>query len=120
MKRLIVAFAAPMTLALSGCAGFMPPQSPSQAADSVILDERAALAIELAYNAAGTALEAALDAGLITGSNLDIAREANGRAYGAVLATRAAYDAGNADSYDAALEQSRVAISQMLTAVKGK
>jgi hypothetical protein len=120
MKRLIVAGA--LALALAGC---VPaelaniPAAPVAVADRTVLDERAALSVELAYSAAGRALELALDAGLVRGQAATTAAAAERRAYAAVLAARAAYDAGNARTYATAIDQARAAVAAVLTATKG-
>lgn len=101
-------------LALAGCTiGTPPVTAPAQIADRTTLDEQAALAVELAYQAAATAV-------LATGAEkrADV-RAADQRAYAAVKAVRAAYDAGNAASYLAATVSARAAVASLLTAIKG-
>lgn len=96
------------------------PTGPRDVADQTILDERAALAVELAYRAAGTALEIAVDAGALTGENAAAAARLENRAYTAVLAVRAAYDTGNASTYAEAVDSAQRAVSAVLAAVKGE
>lgn len=115
MKRLI--FAACAALALSGCGltglGSVPA-APVEAADQTVLDEQAALSIELAYKAARLAIETAVDAGAIRGEQATRFAELDNRAYAAVLAARRAYRAGNAVSYGAAVAEARAAITDIL------
>lgn len=113
MNRLYLALAAP--LALSGCAtvGNLP-EAPVEVADSTVLDEQSMLAIEVAYKAAGLAIEAAVDAGIIRGEAATRVASLDRGAYEAVLAVRAAYRAGNATSYANALTEARSAVSGLL------
>lgn len=118
MRKLALALLAP--LALAGCATIAAlPSSPDQAANATLLDERGAIAVETAYQAAGLALESAVDAGALTGADAVRAAELEQRAYDAVRAVRAAYDAGNAASYTAALANAREAVAAALLAVNG-
>lgn len=95
------------------------PSAPVVAADKTVLDEKAALGAELAYQAARTAAELAVDAGLIKGETARKVADADNRAYRALGAARAAYRAGNASSYSAALDEARAAVSEILSLVKG-
>lgn len=116
MKRLYLAILAP--LALSGCAGLSSlanvPATPVEAADSTVMDEQAALSIELAYKAARLAVETGVDAGVIRGERAAQLAEIDNKAFAAVQAARRAYRAGNATSYGAALAEARAAIADML------
>jgi hypothetical protein len=117
MKRLI--FAACAALALTGCSGLAGlaggiPPTPVAAADETVLDEQAALAVELAYKAARLAVETGVDAGVVRGAQATRLAELDNQAYAAVLAARRAYRAGNATSYGAALAEARAAIADML------
>lgn len=117
MNRL---YLAALPLALMGCATLPSvPTSPGVVADSTILDEQTALATELAYQAAATALLTATRAGIIPASAKPAVRAADQRAYAAVLAVRAAYLAGNASGYAAAVAEARGALTAFLTAIKG-
>lgn len=108
MKRLIIAAA----LAVAGCTTL--PTAPSYVAEQTVLDERGAIAVELAYKAARMAVEAATDAGAIRGETAARFAELDNQAYGAVRAARSAYRAGNAASYEAALTEARGAVAQLL------
>src|SRR5687767_12047803 len=116
MKRLIFAILAP--LALSGCAGLGTlaglPSAPVEAAEGTVMDEQAALAVELAYKAARVAVETGVDAGTIRGERAAQLAEIDNKAFAAVQAARRAYRAGNATSYGAALAEARAAIADML------
>ena len=108
---------------LAACGSTTTPgaiPTPSDVADTTVLDERAALAVELAYKAETLALETAVDAGLLTGENAAKAAALDARAYAAVKAVRAAYDAGNAESYPEAILGAHAAISEALAAIKGE
>jgi len=116
MKRLYLVILAP--LALSGCAGLSNlanvPTAPVEAADSTVMDEQAALGVELAYKAARLAVETAVDAGVIRGEQAVQFAALDNTAYAAVQAARRAYRAGNAVSYGAALAEARAAVADML------
>lgn len=121
MRKLFLFAALP--LALAGCglgsvAGNVPT-SPGQVAQQTVLDEQGALGVELAYKAFRTALEVAVDAGVLKGANATKAATLDNRAYAAVQAARAAYRAGNAASYAQAVTEARAAINAALAAVKG-
>ena len=115
MKKLLVLFAA---VSLTGCApllaGLTPPP-PATYADRTILDEQAASGVELAYKAARIAVETGVDGGLIVGENASRFRVLNRQAYAAVQTARAAYAAGNAQTYGAAVAEAKSLINQMLT-----
>ncbi len=116
MNRLFLAILAP--LALSGCAGLSTlaglPSAPVAVADETVLDEQAALSIDLAYKAARLAIETGVDAGVIRGERAARLAEVDNQAFAAVQAARRAYRAGNATSYGAALAEARAAIADML------
>jgi len=129
MIRNMLLFAAAV-LALSGCkasqvldagasaADAVHASAPASFADRTVLDEQAALGVELAYKAARLAMETGVDAGLIKGETARRAAELDNRAFLAVATVRQAYAAGNADSYRQALTEARGAISDLM-AVKG-
>lgn len=119
MRKLLFA-AALLPLALAGCATLPSvPTSPGAVAETTVLDEQGALGVELAYKAFRTALEVAVDAGVLRGANATKAATLDNRAYAAVQAARAAYRAGNASSYTQAVSDARAAIAAALAAVKG-
>jgi hypothetical protein len=108
-----------IALLMTGCAGIggiaagIPP-SPAAAADQTTLDERGAIAVEIAYQAAARAVEALTDAGLIEGAAATRVAEVDRKAFAAVQAARTAYDAGNSASYAEALAKARSEIAALL------
>ena len=117
MKRFAFALAL-AALPLASCATL--PASPASVAESTVLDEQAAIGVELAYKAMRVALETATDAGLLRGERAAQAAALDNRAYAAVQATRAAYRAGNASGYLAVASEARAAIAAALSAIKGE
>lgn len=117
MKRLMLL--ACLSLSLAGCgpmlalAGGIPP-APAAVADRTVIDEQAALSVELAYQAAALAIATAADFGALNGERATRAAAIDRAAYRAVLATRAAYDAGNTTSYGAAAQSARTQIAALL------
>lgn len=124
MKRSIIATAL-LALALTACAPLLGaltglPAAPAAVADKTIVDEQAALSVELAYQTATQLVLTANRAGLLKDDSLRArVRAADQTAYQGVLAARAAYRAGNAADYGAAAATARAAISDILSAVKG-
>lgn len=94
------------------------PDTPAAAATTTTLDERAAIGVELAYAAERTALELAVDSGVLKGDKAAKAASLDRRAWAAVQAVRAAYRAGNASSYSTALEEAEAAINAALEMVR--
>lgn len=112
--------AATMLVALPACSTTGVPGSPAEVADKTILDEQGALSVELAYKAARTVVEVAVDAGLIKGELASTIARLDRDAYSAVLAVRSAYDAGNATSYSSAIDRARSIISSIIEKVTGR
>lgn len=122
IRKLILAAAA--VLALSGCGLAKPalsglPPAPVAVADATTLDEQAALAVELAYQAARTAAEVAVDAGVLKGATAARFADLDRQAFLAVAVVRQAYRTGNATSYASALGDARRTITALLTLTKG-
>lgn len=115
MKRILIAAA----LALSGCAQLGIPASPSDIANKTTLDEKGAIGVEASYKAARTVVEFAVDTGLLKGASATKAAALDTMAYTAVTKARAAYEAGNAASYPAAVNAASAAIADMLSNAKG-
>lgn len=92
-------------LMLGACTAPLPVLAPPPAsfAQATTLDERGLLTIEVAYRAAGLLLEAAVDAGRLRGADALRAERLDAQAAQAVALARAAYDAGNAADYAAAV-----------------
>jgi hypothetical protein len=130
-RSIAVALFAPALLLLAACAGGLAAAStaaqslptilggPVTVSDRTTIDETAGRSIELAYKAARTVAEIAVDAGLLKGDRAAKAQVLNRRAYDAVLAARAAYRAGNETSWIRASAEARTAIEQFLAAAKG-
>lgn len=121
MKRAL--FLAPLAL-LSSCAllpammGMAPP-APASFANRTNLDEQLATTVELAYQTEAELLLTAAKSGLLDAPTKERLRGLDNQAYRAVLATRAAYKAGNAPDYFTAAADARNAISAVVSAVKG-
>lgn len=113
----MIHFAAPLGIALValGACTSLPQIAPPPAAiaDMTTLDERSSLAIEVAWRAAGAALEAAVDSGRLTGDAAAQADRLDAKAGHFVGLARAAYDAGNAADYAAALRQAKPLVKQL-------
>jgi hypothetical protein len=103
----------PMSLALASCNGIGTIPAPNTVADRTTLDERAAIAVELAYQAAA---QLALATSAAKRENV---KAADRRAYAAVKAVRAVYSAGNASSYPTAAIAAHEAVVALLLAIKG-
>lgn len=114
----MIHFIAPLGIALvalGGCAQLTQIAPPPDAiADMTTVDERGSLAIEVAWRAAGAALEAAVDSGRLTGAAAAKADRIDARAERFVGLARAAYDAGNAADYMAAIAQAKPLIAELL------
>jgi hypothetical protein len=105
-----------MVCLLMGCAESAVraiPAAPVEIADQTIADEKAMLAVERSYLAAGAAIEAASAAGLIKGALARRVDRLDGMAMTAILAMRAAYDTGNAPSFAVARTQAAGALEQI-------
>ncbi len=122
MKRLKIAIVlAALPLTLGACQlpfALTPPASPSAVADKTVLDEQAALAVELAYKASRTAVEVAVDAGAIKGERATQFAALDNKAYAAVGIVRRAYAAGNATDYATGLSRARLAVADLLALAK--
>lgn len=102
----------PLALAVASCGpATVPP--PATVSDATTLDERAAIAVELAY-------QAGAQLALTTGAaKTERVKAADRRAFAAVKAVRAAYRAGNASTYPAAAIAAHEAVAALLLAIKG-
>lgn len=114
MRKLILAAA--LALSLPACTTI--PTAPVDVANQTVVDEQAALSVELAYQAAALAVTTAAKVGALKGENAAKAAELDNKAYSAVLAVRRAYDTGNATSYAAAASTARSDIAALLALVK--
>jgi hypothetical protein len=104
---------------LAACPATTDIPAPNTVADATVLDERAAIGVELAYRGWRIAVETAVEAGIIRGERAAAFAETDRRLYAAVRAARAAYGAGNAADYAAAVDQANAAIAQALAAIRG-
>jgi uncharacterized protein YceK len=112
MLALCLAGCGTVTAAAAGAAGL--PPTPQAAADATVLDEQAAIDLELAYKALRLAVETGVDAGLIKGARATQAAALDNKAFAALRVARSAYRAGNATGYLAALAEARSAINDAL------
>lgn len=108
----------PLAAALAGC-GLLTlptgvPPVPAAVANTTVLDEQAALGVELAYKAERIALETAVDAERLTGARATQAAALDDKAFAAVKIARRAYLAGNATDYVTAIAQARLAVADTL------
>jgi hypothetical protein len=116
MKRIL---ALCLAATLPACAALNAPlPAPAAIADRTVLDEKAALGVELAYQAANLAALTASRAGLISDEARPRIAAADARAYAAVLAVRQAYDAGNGGSYFETEARARAALAEFLALIK--
>lgn len=92
---------------------------PAAIADRTLLDEKAMAGVELAYRSMRVALEAAVDTGLIRGDRARLAAQMERRAFSAVEALHAAYDAGNAETYLQSVNHAFDAIEAVRDVIKG-
>lgn len=111
-------------LALGACApgllaGLVPPPPPAAIAERTTLDEQALTALELAYKGGRMVAEAGVDLGLVRGEVALKVAALDDKAFRALSAARAAYRAGNAEGYAAALGEGQSAIAAVL-ALAGK
>lgn len=115
MIRMLIAAAA---LALSACASVpAAPPAPIDLTARTTLDEKGAIACETAYTAAARAAALAIRAGVVREpATIQRIGELDRQAYAAVLATRAAYDAGNASSYVTAFTRANAGVRALLAA----
>ena len=90
------------------------PAAPAEIADATVADEKAALTVEIAYQAAALTVKAMAQNNIIMGTSAERIAALDRAAYDAVKAARAAYDAGNADSYQAAEAIARDHIAALL------
>lgn len=106
--------------AIAACApmstGSLPP--PSEITEHTVLDEKAGLSVELAYQAANLAARTANRAGVLSPSTKARLADLDTAAYNAVLNARMAYDLGNSQSYAEATVKAQGIIRQILALIK--
>lgn len=100
-----LALAVPLAVPIAGCA----------TVTQTTLDEKAAIGVETAYTAAARAAKLAITSGAVTDpAKIRQIGDADNRAFAAVQAVRAAYAAGNANSYAAAFVEADAAVKALL------
>ncbi len=117
MTRVLVAILLSLGLVACSTVTSVVP-SPAVVADRTVLDERHALRAEQLYQASATVVLAANRLGLIPAATRSRIKAADAKAYAAVRAVRAAYDAGNARDYAAARTIAEQAVADLLAAVR--
>lgn len=123
-RNSLVAVAVAVAVSLSACSGLglnVPENtSPASVADKTVIDEKTMLGLETLYLSANQLAMTALDLGAIK-SDEDKAklRKADNDAYSALLAARAAYEAANSGSFNAAALQ-LVTLSEQIRSIIGK
>ena len=119
LRKILCALSA---LALSACS--LPalmglPAAPVAAANQTVMDEKVGIAIETAYPSAAYAATLAIRSGALSRENILRVAEIDRRAYAAVQATRAAYDAGNASTYREAATIALPLVRELIAAIRG-
>jgi len=95
LKTLVAALCAPLLLV--SCAPMAG--TPTELANTTIVDERAALGVETLYKGWVAMVDTALDLDLLRGERAARVEALDKDIYAAVQVARQAYDAGNAASY---------------------
>ena len=117
MKRLFVAMAA---LCLCACAAVpTPPPPPVAIADQTTLDEQIGLGATTAYRGAVAVARLANRVKPFSPSTRTKAAELDAKAFAAIAAMRAAYEAGNATDYRTAAGKARDLAEQIISLVGG-
>jgi hypothetical protein len=115
MKHHVLALA----LGLCGCATLPPAPPPAVLADRTRLDEQAGLAITTGYRAAVAAARLANQVRPFDAATRTKAADLEARAFAAVAAVRAAYEAGNARDHAEAVAKARALIERITALVGG-
>ena len=118
MKRLLIAS---LALALSACAlntGLSQIPAPATVANKTTLDEKAGLAITVAYNAANRLGLLAIRTGIAKGATGEKIKALDAAAFGWVQIARTAYLAGNAASFTAAEREAKALIAEITALTK--
>lgn len=112
IKRMIMVACA--AAALSGCTGFGGVSSPATIANRTTVDEIAGKLVTLSYTAASRAAALAIRIGIIKDpATIRHIGDLDTKAFGIVMAVRAAYLAGNAADYGTALKEAEAAIADL-------
>jgi hypothetical protein len=116
MKRMLIAS---LALALTSCAGVALPGTFPPPAERTTLDEKAGLAVTVAYQAANRLGLMAIRFGVAKGATAERIKQLDAQAFAAVQLARQAYLAGQASSYDAAIASANDLIAQITALSKG-
>jgi len=106
--------------ALTGCAAGSLASSPGQLADRTLLDERAGIAAENAYQAAAELILRSDEAGALSPAARVAAKRLDRQAYLMLQVARRAYLAGNAAGYEQALALAWPVIADLFSLVDRK
>jgi hypothetical protein len=91
------------------------PIKPADVASKTTLDERLGIGATIGYTAASRLGTALARAGLIDKTRF---KALDAKGYAAITAVKAAYDAGNATSYTAAIDRVNAAVADINTLVR--
>jgi hypothetical protein len=119
MKKILLILGAALALSACNPTAAGPVSTPAEVSNRTAMDEQAAVSVELAYKAFRTALELAVDAGVLKGDNAVKAAKADQTAYNAILVMRAAYKTANSEDYLNAARSAKIAVEQALSTVRG-
>lgn len=118
MKRALIIAAA--ALSLCGCSTLsLPPASPQEVASQTKVDEMLLMGAEISYKAARSLAEASADAGLIDATAAVKIKAIDSQVYEWLEKARAAYEAGNATDYRAAIELATPLLTKMWALAPG-
>lgn len=95
------------------------PAGPAPLANRTTTDEKALMAIELAYKAARLAAETAADTGKLTPGHAALIADADMRAFEALAAARAAYAGAQSPDWLGAVQRFLGALEKLNTAIRG-
>lgn len=117
-RAFLSAFAA---LSLCACSTVsLPPASPGEVAGQTKLDEMLLMGAEVSYKAARSLGEASADAGLIDAATATRIKAIDAEVYDGLGKARAAYDAGNAADYRAAIDLVTPLLTKLWALAPGK
>jgi hypothetical protein len=121
MRKYLVCLIA---VALAAC-GVVPPGSttlppPSEIANTTVLDEKAAIAIETGYKAFRTAVEIAVDSGQLKGEKAARVAVIDNKINAAVIRVEQAYRAANSSSYTAAVLEAKSLVEEGIAIMRSR